>query len=165
MLSEMTAADANCISYSKQNNIGDEKINQGTLGQKSSIYPKIHTLKISLFTKFTFSKSQFFTKFTFLKSYFSQNSHFQNLTLDKINISNSHTFSRSPMMSTMRIIGLRSWHDRLVGAAVALHPKRPSRACWMTKTSNCRRRKQNCGECKRWLPKCNVKSSNSPRPV
>ena len=28
MLSEMTAADANCISYSKQNNIGDEKINQ-----------------------------------------------------------------------------------------------------------------------------------------
>ena len=54
MLSEMTAADANYISYSKQNNIGDEKINQGTLGQKSSIYPKIHILKISLFTKFIF---------------------------------------------------------------------------------------------------------------
>ena len=30
-----------------------------TLGQKSSIYPKIHILKISLLTKFTFSKSHF----------------------------------------------------------------------------------------------------------
>ena len=39
-----------------------------TLGQKSSIYPKIHILKISFFTKFTISKS-----------HFSQNSHFVNL--------------------------------------------------------------------------------------
>ena len=30
-----------------------------TLGQKSSSYPKIHILKISLFTKFTFSKYHF----------------------------------------------------------------------------------------------------------
>ena len=30
-----------------------------TLGKKSSIYPKIHILKISFFTKFTFCKSHF----------------------------------------------------------------------------------------------------------
>ena len=36
-----------------------------TLGQKSSIKPKIHTLKMPLFTKFTISKS-----------YYSQNSLF-----------------------------------------------------------------------------------------
>ena len=34
-------------------------IEVSTLGQKSSIFPKIHILKISLFTKFTFSKSHF----------------------------------------------------------------------------------------------------------
>ena len=44
-----------------------------TLGQKSSIYPKIRILKISLFTKFTISGS-----------HFTQNSHFQNLIFHKI---------------------------------------------------------------------------------
>ena len=57
-----------------------------TLGQKSTFYPKIHTLKIPIFTKFTFLKSHFFTKFTFLKSHFSQNSHFQSLIFYKIHI-------------------------------------------------------------------------------
>ena len=44
-----------------------------TLGQKSSIYAKIHIFKVSFLTKFTFSKSQisFFTKFTFSNSHFS----------------------------------------------------------------------------------------------
>ena len=71
-----------------------------TLGQKSSIYPKIHNLKsqfthnshfqnlifdkihnfkISFFTKFTISKSHFFTNFTFSQSHFSQNSHFSSI--------------------------------------------------------------------------------------
>ena len=55
-----------------------------TLGQKTSIYPKIHNLTISFLdeirifgesflTKFTFSKYHFFTKITILKSHFSQN--------------------------------------------------------------------------------------------
>ena len=44
-----------------------------TLGQKSTIHPKIHILRIS-----------FLTKFTILKSHFSQNSHFQNLIFHKI---------------------------------------------------------------------------------
>ena len=39
-----------------------------TLGQKSTVYPKSHILKLLLFfTKFTISKSHFFTKFTFFK--------------------------------------------------------------------------------------------------
>ena len=46
-----------------------------TLGQKSSIYPKIHILKYHFLTKFAFSKS-----------HFSQNSHFQNLIFHKIHI-------------------------------------------------------------------------------
>ena len=46
-----------------------------TLGQKSSIYPKIHILKTSFFTKFTFSKS-----------HYSQNSQFQSLICHKIHI-------------------------------------------------------------------------------
>ena len=44
-------------------------------GAKSSIYPKIHILKMSFFTKFTFSNSHFY-----------QNSHFQILIFDKIHI-------------------------------------------------------------------------------
>ena len=78
-----------------------------TLGQKSSIYPKIHNLEITIFTKFTIWKSQFsqnsqfenlifhkihnfkvsfFTKFTIWKSHFSQNSQFENLIFHKIHI-------------------------------------------------------------------------------
>ena len=48
---------------------------QHTLGQKSSIYPKIHIFKASFFTKFTFSKP-----------YFSQNSQCQSLIFLKIHI-------------------------------------------------------------------------------
>ena len=44
-----------------------------TVGQKSSIYPKIHNLEITIFTKFTF-----------WKSHFSQNSQFQSLIFHKI---------------------------------------------------------------------------------
>ena len=43
----------------------DNLVDGLTLGQKSTFYPKIHILKISIFTKFLF-----------LKSHFSQNSHF-----------------------------------------------------------------------------------------
>ena len=58
---------------------------QFTLGQKSTIYPKIHVLKL-----------WFFTKFTIPKSHFWQNSQFQNLIFHKIHIfqtSNSKEFS------------------------------------------------------------------------
>ena len=48
-------------------------INCCTLGQKSSIHPKIHILKVAFLTKFTISKP-----------HFSQNSHFQNRIFDKI---------------------------------------------------------------------------------
>ena len=85
--------------------LGVKRVCSFTLGQKSSIYPNIHILKISLFTKFTISESHFsqnshfqylnfhkihifktsiFTKFTFSKPHFSQNSHFQNLIFHKI---------------------------------------------------------------------------------
>ena len=50
-------------------------INCCTLGQKSSIHPKIHILKVSYSTKFTISNF-----------HFSQNLHFQNLIFQKIHI-------------------------------------------------------------------------------
>ena len=65
-----------------------------TLGQNSSIHPKIHIFKISLFTKFTFSKSHFFTKFTFWKSQFWQNWQFQSLIFHKIHIFKISLFTK-----------------------------------------------------------------------
>ena len=49
---------------------------RATLGQKSSIYPKIHILKISFFTKFTIS---FFTKFTISQFHFFTKFTFSNI--------------------------------------------------------------------------------------
>jgi len=81
------------------------------MGQKSSIYPKIHNFKISFFTKFTFSKAHFW-----------QNSHFQSLIFDKIHIfkiscftkfsfSKSH-FSQNSHIFNQQILGnfwIKSW--------------------------------------------------------
>ena len=48
----------------------DSKISYDTLGPKSSIYSKIHILKISFFTKIHIFKISIFTKFTLSKSQF-----------------------------------------------------------------------------------------------
>ena len=83
-----------------------------TLGQKSSIYAKIHILKISFFTKFTFSKSHFFHKIHILKiSIFSQNSHFRSLIFHKVHIfkvslSTKFTFFKHQILGTCWI---KSW--------------------------------------------------------
>ena len=54
-----------------------------TMGQKSSIYPKIHILKILFLTKFTFWKSQFW-----------QNSHFEKFNFHKIHIFKEWFFTK-----------------------------------------------------------------------
>ena len=78
-----------------------------TLGQKSSIYPKIHILKISFFTKFTISifKSSFFTKITFSKYHFWQKSHFQNIIFHKIHIHKT-LFSHNSHFSNIKFSGI-----------------------------------------------------------
>ena len=57
-----------------------------TLGQKSTIYPRIHILKISFYKKNLIFKVSFYTKFTISKSHFWQNSHFQSLMIHKVHI-------------------------------------------------------------------------------
>ena len=53
-------------SYTSLDNVDPADLHQvNTLGQKSSICPKIHNWKISLFTKFTISKSHFSQKSQF----------------------------------------------------------------------------------------------------
>ena len=110
-----------------------------TLGQISTFYPKIHTLKIPIFTKFTFQKSHFsqnspfwnlilhkihifeisfFTKFTFLKSHFSQNSYFWNI---KIKGHTVHGILFDPLMTQMVLAtavkkesGMVNWSNQQV---------------------------------------------------
>ena len=78
-----------------------------TLWQKSSVYPKIHILKISLFTKFTISKP-----------HFSQNSPFQNLIFHKIHILKISFFTKNHIFQTS--------NSRFLDKKFVFVPARPS---------------------------------------
>ena len=73
------------------NNFG--KSEQSTLGQKSSIFLKIHIFKIT-----------FLTEFIFWKSHFWQNSHSENLILHKIHIFKVSFFTKFTI-SNIKILG------------------------------------------------------------
>lgn len=69
-------------------------------------------------------------------------------------------------MFTMKISDRKDWlgpteHPVL---ALLLLPKDPRRRL-MTKTSNCKRKRLNYAECKKWWQQCKSKSSSNPNPA